>query len=92
MESSYGFSRPISKAVFIPDYPEFPKNFGEKLRKMRLDQGCQIKDVASAISVTEDSIINWERRGMQPRKDLLKRLLAFYGGVIDCHNLNPSPS
>jgi DNA-binding XRE family transcriptional regulator len=78
MESSYRFSRPMSKTVFIPDYPEFPKTFGEKLRKIRLDQGYQIKDVASAIGVTQDSIINWERRGMQPRKDLLKRLLTFY--------------
>ena len=80
MERTYQFSRMIDKAVFIPDYPKFPKTFGEQLRKIRLDQGYQIKEVARAIGVKQDSIINWERRGMQPRKDLLKRLLRFYGG------------
>ena len=79
MTRVYQFSRLIDKAVFIPDYPEFPKTFGEKLRKIRLDQGYQIKQVARAIGVKQDSIINWERRGMQPRKDLLGRLLEFYG-------------
>ena len=77
--TGYEFSRILSKAVFIPDYPELPRTFGEQLRKSRLDQGRQIKDVASVIGVTEDSIINWERRGIRPRKVLLTRLLAFYG-------------
>ena len=65
--------------IKIPDYPENPQNFGEKIRKIRLDKELMIKEVADAIGVTEDSVINWERRGMRPRKDLLERLMGFYG-------------
>ncbi len=64
--------------IKIPDYPEISQTFGEKIRRIRLDKGLMIKEVAEAIGVTEDSIINWERRGIKPRKDLMERLMGFY--------------
>jgi len=73
--------------IKIPDYPENPQNQSEMLRKIRLDKNLQIKDIAKAIGVTDDSIINWERRGIRPRKDLLERLMGFYG--IDVMELRP---
>ena len=69
----------LEKSIIHPDYPVNPQSFGEKIRKIRLDKGLQIKDVADAIGVTEDSVINWERRGMRPRKGLMERLVGFYG-------------
>ena len=75
----YEFSQNISKTFFVPDYPEFPKTLGERLRKARLDQGLQIKDVVQHTGISEMSIVNWERHGVKPRRHLLEKLLAFYG-------------
>ena len=33
---------------------------------MRMDAGLQIKELAKVIDVTEDTIINWEMRGVSP--------------------------
>ena len=63
-------------SIKIPDYPENPTTFGEKIRKMRLDNGLYAKELAEIIGVTEDSILNWEKRGMRPRKDLMEKLTA----------------
>lgn len=79
---TYEFLKKLPMTIKIPDYPENPQNFGEKIRKIRHDKELMIKGVADAIGVTEDSIINWERRGMRPRKDLLERLMGFYGARI----------
>ncbi|MFH1045523.1 MAG: helix-turn-helix transcriptional regulator [Candidatus Omnitrophota bacterium] len=51
-----------------PNYPSQPKTFGERLRKARMDKGMPIRDLAGLIGVTEDTVINWELRGMRPRK------------------------
>ncbi len=51
---------------------------GQQFRKVRLDKGLQIKDVARAIEVNSGSIINWEKGHTRPRKDLLGRLEGFY--------------
>ena len=60
------------------DYPVNPKTFGERLRKARMDAGLQIKELAAMIEVTEDTIINWELRGMKPlRKEVKNRIRGF---------------
>lgn len=50
----------LPKQVLIKDYPVIPRNFGEKLRKTRIDAGLMIKDLAKMLGVSQDTIINWE--------------------------------
>ena len=78
-EESYKISIPIPKQIFNNDYPVNPKTFGERLRKARMDAGFQIREFAEIIGVTENTVINWELRGMRPLrkseigfKDLLR--------------------
>ncbi|HUV60380.1 MAG TPA: helix-turn-helix transcriptional regulator [Desulfatiglandales bacterium] len=45
-----------------------------------MDKGLQIKQVAQALNVSSDSVINWELRGRKPRYRhiaMLKRVLAI---------------
>jgi ribosome-binding protein aMBF1 (putative translation factor) len=58
---------PVPRQTFNPDYPADPKTFGERLRKARMDVGMTIKDLAVKVRVSNDSILNWELRGMTPR-------------------------
>ena len=62
---------------FDPDYPKEPKTLGERIRKVRMDKDLLIKDLAEIIGVTEDTIINWEIRNIQPRGKSLEKLNAF---------------
>jgi DNA-binding transcriptional regulator YiaG len=40
-----------------------------------MDAGLQIKEFAELIGVTQDTVINWELRGMKPqRKDFRRRV------------------
>jgi len=48
-----------------PKYPKNPQTLGEKIRKARMDRGMKIKELAEIISVTADSVINWEIRGVE---------------------------
>jgi transcriptional regulator with XRE-family HTH domain len=55
-----------------------PKTFGERLRKARTDAGLKIKGLAILIGVTENTVINWELRGMRSwRKDVRKKVSLF---------------
>ncbi len=79
----YSLEKSIPIRVFTPECPENPQTFGEHLRKERIDAGLQIKELAAEIGVTQDSVINWELRGMTPRgwrMDALKRVLP---GVVE---------
>jgi hypothetical protein len=74
----YHFSCLLPKSIFIKDYPSNPKNFGEKLRKARMDAGMQIKDLAGMLGVTHDTIINWELRGTKPRgREIMDRIMRL---------------
>jgi DNA-binding transcriptional regulator YiaG len=44
-----------------------PQNLGQKLKKARMDEGMQIKELAGLLDVTPDTVINWELRGMKPK-------------------------
>ena len=57
------FETEINLLDFNPDYPKDPQTFGELLRKVRMDKGMTIKEVAALIGVTDTAIINWEIRG-----------------------------
>ena len=65
-------------SIKIPDYPENPTTFGERIRKIRLDKGLYAKELAEIIGVTEDSVLNWEKDRVKPRKDLMERLNMLY--------------
>ncbi|MBU4313161.1 MAG: hypothetical protein KJ706_10665 [Candidatus Omnitrophica bacterium] len=39
-----------------------------------MDKHLEIKELAEFVSVTEDTLINWEIRGVKPRKKVYKRL------------------
>ena len=67
----------IPKFVFNKNYPKDPANFGEKLRRKRIDSGLQIKELAKMIGVTEDTLINWEKRGVSPTATNLKRIIKW---------------
>ena len=49
-----------------------------------MDAGLQIKELAGLIGVTQDSVINWELRGLQPRfkMDALLRLFPCIAGFV----------
>jgi DNA-binding transcriptional regulator YiaG len=44
---------------------------------MRIDVGLQIKDLAKILMVTEDTIINWEKRGITPTTRNLKKVMQW---------------
>lgn len=68
----------IPKQVFVKGYPANPKNSGERLRKARMDAGLKINDLARMLGVTEDTVINWELRGMRlNKKEVRVRLISI---------------
>ena len=42
-----------------------------------MDAGLQIKELASIVGATEDSVINWELRGVRPSQLHLRRVIDF---------------
>lgn len=42
-----------------------------------MDKGLMIKELASQLGVTEDTVINWEVRGRKPRNVNLERVREF---------------
>jgi len=67
----------INRLEFNPKYPKNPKTLGERIRKARMDKGLMIKELASKLGVTEDTVINWEIRGMKPRGRNLDKIQEF---------------
>jgi len=62
---------------FNPDYPKNPQSLGEKIRKARIDKGLLIRELASELGVTEDTVINWEVRGRKPVGRNFNRVQEF---------------
>ena len=60
-----------------PDYPKNPKTLGERIRKARMDKGLLIRELASHLGVSEDTVINWEIRDMRPKKGAMERVKRF---------------
>lgn len=78
LNRSYGLIFPIPKYIFNEDYPVDPKTFGERLRKARMDAGLMIKELAALVGVTEDTVINWETRGMRPLRKTVREKVALF--------------
>ncbi len=66
---------------FDPDYPQNPQNLGQQIRKARMDKGLLIRELASELGVTEDTVINWEIRGMMPQGKSMERVRGFLEGM-----------
>lgn len=62
---------------FNPAYPKNPQTLGEQIRKARMDKGLMIKELASQLGVTEDTVINWEVRGRNPESGNLDEIRQF---------------
>lgn len=45
-----------------------------------MDKGLMIKELAEIIGVTEDTVINWEIRGIKPVGSNMARAKAFLEG------------
>lgn len=74
----YTISRILPMKLFFKKYPENPGNFGERLRKARIDAGLKIKELASILGVTADTVINWELRGRKPvRREVREKVERF---------------
>ena len=64
---------------YNPKYPKNPKNFGERLRKKRMDKRLTMKDIATRLGVSETTVYNWEIRGIKPYRRTIKNLKAILG-------------
>jgi len=64
-------------------YPKEPKTIGEVLRKIRLEKGLKVKEVAKFLGVTEDTILNWELRGRKPKQSILPKVIEFINSLTD---------
>ncbi len=47
-------------------YPKNPKNFGESIRKKRMDLDLTMKSIAEKLGVSETTVYNWEIRNIRP--------------------------
>jgi DNA-binding transcriptional regulator YiaG len=73
----YTFETEINLLDFNPKYPKNPKNFGESLRKKRMDLGLTMKEVAQRAGVTETTVYNWEIRNRKPYRRTEEKLKAI---------------
>lgn len=42
-----------------------------------MDKGMLIRELAAIIGVTEDTVINWEMRDIQPKEESMARIKEF---------------
>jgi len=86
-ENIYHLTVEIPKEIIIDDYPEKIETLGDLLRKTRLDQGLEIKELQKIIGAFEGSIVNWECQGTQPKIKYLRPIIEF----IDSNQPEPIP-
>jgi DNA-binding transcriptional regulator YiaG len=46
-----------------------------------MDSGLKIKELAEILGVTEDTLINWEKRGVLPTSKNLKMLIKWIDDI-----------
>ena len=47
-----------------------------------MDAGLKIRELASMLGVTEDTVINWEVRGLTPRTPNLEKIKAVIDDLV----------
>lgn len=55
----------------------------EQIRKFRIARGLSQVDLAKELSVTKQSVSNWENNNIQPSIEMLIRLADFFGITTD---------
>jgi len=69
----------INLLDFNPKYPKNPKNFGEMIRKKRMDLGLTMKNIAEKTGVSETTVYNWEIKNIRPYRKTEEKLKAILG-------------
>ena len=62
--------------------PKNQKTMGDFIRKWRMDKGLLIRELAKKIGVTENTVINWEVRGITPCRRHMERIRGFVPGGV----------
>ena len=57
--------------------------FGNRVKKLRLDNGYSMQDLANKINVTKSSINMWENGGSIPKDNILIELSKLFNVSID---------
>jgi len=60
-------------------YPKELKTYGDHLRKKRLDLNLSQPQVSKIISVTTDTITNWELNKAEPTISQIPKIISFLG-------------
>jgi len=67
----------INLLDFNPKYPKHPKNFGEMIRKKRMDMRLTMREIAEKLGVSETTVYNWEIRNKKPYRRTEEKLRAI---------------
>ena len=57
--------------------------FGERIKALRLSLGLNQVEFAKTLSVTKQSVSNWENENIQPSIDMLTKIAKFYSVSAD---------
>lgn len=63
----------------------------ENLRKLRLEAGVTQKQLADAVSVSQQSINKYENHNIEPDIETLMRLADFFHTSLDCLTGHAAP-
>jgi len=62
-----------------PKYPKNPKNFGEMIRKKRMDMSLTMRDIAERLGVSETTVYNWEIKNRKSYRRIEEKLRVILG-------------
>ena len=68
-----------AKKPFHKPYPKELKDYGDHIRKKRLDLNLLQKEVAEIMNVTGDTITGWENGRCAPQISYIHRIVSFLG-------------
>ncbi len=71
------FECEVNLLEFNPKYPKHPENFGERIRKKRMDLGLTMKEIARRLGVSETTVYNWEIKNIRPYRRTGEKLKAI---------------
>lgn len=77
--SVYTLEIEVNLLDFNPKYPKNPKNFGEMIRKIRMEMRLTMKDIAEKLGVSETTVYNWEIKNRKPYRRTEEKLRAILG-------------
>ena len=73
----YTLNIEINLLQFSSKYPKNPQNFGQRLRKKRMDLGLTMREIAEKVGVSETTVYNWEIRNIRPNRRTAEKLKAI---------------